>query len=90
MILPLKKMDRFIFRNLKDGLVKRVVISNNKRNGIMGVYVCYDIIQRNFFRDRGIKDVVYGIHPKTYKRFWVFVQTKEFDVAMKEWLSRKV
>ena len=55
----------------------------------MGVFVCYDITQRNFFRDRGIKDVVYGIHPKTYKRFWVFSQTKEFDIAMKEWLGRK-
>ena len=31
----------------------------------MGVYVCYDKTQRNFFRDKGIKDVVYGIHPKT-------------------------
>ena len=56
----------------------------------MGVFVCYDIIQRNFFRDRGIKDVVYGIHPKTHKRFWVFSQTEEFNIAMKEWSSRKV
>lgn len=55
----------------------------------MGVFVCYDITQRNFFRDKEIKDVVYGIHPKTHKRFWVFVQTKEFDIAMKEWLNRK-
>lgn len=56
----------------------------------MGVYVCYDKAQRNFFRDKGIKDVVYGIHPKTNKRFWVFSQTEEFNIAMKEWLSRKV
>ena len=55
----------------------------------MGVYVCYDKAQRNFFRDKGINDVVYGLHPTTYKRFWVFVQTKEFDIVMKEWLSQK-
>lgn len=65
--------------------MRRVKTINNG-----GVFVCYDIAQRNFFRNKGIKDVVYGIHPKTYKRFWVFVQTKEFDVAMKEWSSRKV
>ena len=35
------------------------------------------------------KDVVYGIHPKTNKRFWVFSQTEEFNIAMKEWLGRK-
>ena len=55
----------------------------------MGVFVCYDIAQRNFFRDKGLKDVVYGIHPKTYKKFWVFVQTEEFNKVMKEWLGRK-
>ena len=60
----------------------------NINNG--GVFVCYDIAQRNFFRDKGINDVVYGLHPTTYKRFWVFVQTKEFDVAMKEWSNQKV
>ena len=54
-----------------------------------GVFVCYDIAQRNFFRDKGLKDVVYGIHPKTYKKFWVFLQTEEFNKVMKEWLGRK-
>lgn len=54
-----------------------------------GVFVCYDITQRNFFRDKGLKDVVYGIHPKTYKKFWVFLQTEEFNRVIKEWLGRK-
>lgn len=54
------------------------------------VYVCYDKVQRNYFRDKGIKDVVYGIHPKTYKPFWVFLQTEYFGMAMREWLDRKV
>lgn len=56
----------------------------------MDVYVCYDKTQRNFFRDKGIKDVVYGLHPKTNRMFWVFLQTEEFGKAMNEWLSRKV
>ena len=56
----------------------------------MGVFVCYDIVQRNFFRDRQLKDVVYGIHPKSRKRFWVFLQTEKFNKVMKEWLNRKV
>ena len=43
----------------------------------MGVYICYDKAQRNFFRDRGLKDVVYGLHPE------------EFNKAIKEWLGRK-
>lgn len=55
----------------------------------MGVYICYDKIQRNFFRDKGIRDVVYGIHPKTQKMFWVFLQTEEFDKAIKEWLGER-
>lgn len=55
----------------------------------MGVYVCYDKTQRNFFRDNGIRDVVYGIHPKTKKDFWVFLQTEAFSRVMSKWLEKK-
>ena len=54
-----------------------------------GVFVCYDRVQKNYFKDKGLKDVVYGIHPKTGKKFWVFLQTNEFDKVIKEWLARK-
>lgn len=52
-------------------------------------FVCYDKTQRNFFRDNGIKDIVYGLHPKTMKPFWVFIRNKRFEACMQEWVKRK-
>ena len=55
----------------------------------MEIFVCYDKAQRNYFRDLGFKDILYGLHPKTLKKFWVFMRTNEFNKAFEEWLSRK-
>ena len=56
----------------------------------MEIFVCYDKVQRNYFRDLGFKDLIYGLHPKTKKTFWVFMRTEEFNKAFEEWLNRKV
>ena len=55
----------------------------------MEIFVCYDKVQRNYFRDLGFKDLIYGLHPKTKKTLWVFMRTEEFNKAFEEWLNRK-
>ena len=52
------------------------------------VYICYDKVQRNYFYSKGLSDVVYGLHPKTMKPFWVFERNEEFNIAISEWISK--
>lgn len=59
------------------------------------IFVCYDKIQRNFFRDNGFHDSVNGLHRKTLKPFWVFERNvigdknKTFEEVFKEWKDHK-
>ncbi len=55
----------------------------------MDLFVCYNKIQRNFFRNNGIKEILYGLHPKTLKPFWVFVRNEIFEEYMQTWIKRK-
>ena len=54
------------------------------------IFTCYNKEQRNYFRDCGCKDVVYGVHPKTGKYFWVFIRDEIFNKAYEKWLNRSV
>ena len=54
------------------------------------VFICYNKDQRNFFRDCGCHDVVYGIHPKSGKYFWVFIREEIFNKAYEKWLNRLI
>ena len=53
------------------------------------VFVCYNKEQRNYFRNNSCNDVVYGIHPKSGKYFWVFVRDEIFNKVYEKWLSQK-
>lgn len=58
-------------------------------SNINNLFVCYDKKQRNYFRDLGFNDILYGLHPKTFMKFWVFIRNEEFNMAFEKWLSNK-
>ena len=55
----------------------------------MCIFVCYDKTQKKYFESKGLKSLIYGLHPKTMKTFWVFERTDYFNKVFEEWLSRK-
>lgn len=55
----------------------------------MNIFICYDTVQRKYFLEKGFKDCVKGLHPKTLKPFWIFERNEQFDKYFEEWLSRK-
>lgn len=55
----------------------------------MDLFVCYNKTQRNFFRDSGVKEIIYGLHPKTLKPFWVFERNEIFEEHMQMWIKRE-
>ena len=57
--------------------------------GNMRIFICYDRKQRNFFTNNDFKDIVYGLHPKTLKQFWIYERNEKFDKCFKDWLERK-
>lgn len=53
------------------------------------IFTCYDTTQRKFFRDKGLRDLIYGLHPKTFKPFWVYERTEYFNKCFEEWSLKK-
>lgn len=51
----------------------------------MNIYVTYDINQKRFFEKNGEKNLIYGLHPKSYKRFWIFERNNKINKLLKEW-----
>lgn len=54
----------------------------------MCIFICYDQIQKQFFNNHGLYDVVYGLHPKTLRKFWIFERTEQFNKYFEEWLKK--
>lgn len=55
----------------------------------MCIFTCYDKIQKKYFESQGLTSLIYGLHPKTMKIFWVFERTDYFNKVFQEWSSRK-
>ena len=53
------------------------------------IFTCYDNKQKKFFESNNIRDILYGLHPKTIKPFWVYERDEKFNIAFKEWLSQR-
>lgn len=49
------------------------------------IFTCYDINQKRFFEKNGEKNLIHGLHPKTYKSFWVYERTEKLNTLIKEW-----
>lgn len=54
------------------------------------IFTCYDNTQKKFFETNGITDILYGLHPKTMKPFWVYERNEKFNIVFKEWLNQRV
>ena len=51
------------------------------------IYTCYDIKQKKFFERNGEHNLIYGLHPKTLKQFWVYERNEHFNQLLKEWVD---
>lgn len=52
------------------------------------IFTCYDINQKNFFEKNGEHNLIYGLHPKTYKQFWVYERNEHFNKLLNEWTNK--
>lgn len=48
-------------------------------------YFCYDATCKNFLMSQGLKYITKALHPETFKTFWLWEQTPEFNESMKTW-----
>lgn len=49
------------------------------------IFTCYNLKQKNFFEKKGEHNLIYGLHPKTYKQFWVYERNEHLNKLLKEW-----
>lgn len=52
------------------------------------LYCCYSIPLRDFLSQRGIRHEIVALSPNTKSTMWVYIKTKELDVALDEWSNR--
>lgn len=50
------------------------------------IFTCYDAKQKIFFEKNGQHNLIYGLHPKTNKKFWVYERNEKFNQLLKEWV----
>lgn len=49
------------------------------------IFTCYDTTQKKFFEKNGLRDIIYGLHPKTLRPFWVYERNDLFNDLLKIW-----
>lgn len=49
------------------------------------IYVTYDINFHKYLKEKGIMDLIYGLHPKTKCVFWVYERNERFNIELKKW-----
>lgn len=53
------------------------------------IFTCYDVKQKNFFEKNGEHNLIYGLHPKTKKKFWVYERNIRLNELLCKWNSTK-
>ena len=53
------------------------------------IFTCYDTTQKRFFEKNGLRDLIYGLHPKTLKPFWVYERNDQFNIVFQQWRERQ-
>lgn len=53
------------------------------------LFPCYSIPLRDFLASHGIRYELVGLHPETYKMFWVYIKNEKLNTLMLEWSKRK-
>jgi len=51
------------------------------------IYVTYNVLLKQYLRQKGINDVLYGLNPKSLKPFWVYERTIELEAILKDWFN---
>ena len=49
------------------------------------IFTCYDTAQKKFFELNGLHDLIYGLHPKTLRPFWVYERNEKFNEVLSVW-----
>lgn len=53
------------------------------------IFYCYSNPLKNYLNSQGLKYFSSAIHPKTKKKFWMFVGTEELNNELAIWRSKK-
>lgn len=51
------------------------------------IYITYDKNLKNYLYSNGITDILYGINPKTNKKFWVYERTEYLNNLLSKWFE---
>lgn len=49
------------------------------------VYYCYSHNLKNFLLKNGEQYIASGYHPKTQKKFWMFLRNENLDALLGSW-----
>lgn len=52
------------------------------------IYVTYDISLKKHLRICGVNDILYGLHPKSLKPFWVYDRNEELEGILNSWFAK--
>ena len=53
------------------------------------IFTCYDLNQKNFFKDNGIKYLVCGLNERTLRKFWVYERNEKFNSVLALWNAQR-
>lgn len=52
------------------------------------IYTTYDKDLKKYFDDIGIRNILYGLNPKTHNMFWVYERTQLFNQILQDYYKR--
>ena len=53
------------------------------------LFPCYSWNLVKFLNSKGLKYKIIGLHPDTYKKFWVFIRTEKLNKILDLWKETK-
>lgn len=53
------------------------------------LFPCYSLPLRDFLTSRGVRYELVGLHPETYKMFWVYIKDEKLNTLTSEWSKRE-
>ena len=51
------------------------------------IYLTYDKNFHEYLKKRNIVDLVYGLNPKSLKKFWIYKRDDAFNIELEKWLK---
>lgn len=53
------------------------------------VYYCYSHPQKEFLMKNGETMIASGYHPRTHKKFWMFLRNSKLDELLGQWTANR-